>query len=233
MVAARRLSTAPFDFGGDQALVTIEGRRVTLRNITVQDSPGNGITIRYSAWGTIAGATVRNNARHGIGVHQNSFALIGAGRGEHPAAGTAPGNTIQNNTRHGVAVTGGSQAHIFHNLLTHNDRGISVTSGGAASIDGNTISDNINRGISFSVNGTGSLSTNADHHDTVGNGAPVMNPENNLIQQNPIGVRCRLGGGATGNPQDFGTGNPGTGGTPHASDTNTFDCHISSTLNFP
>jgi len=167
-------------------------------------------------------------------VNQGAFARIGAGPGEHPAAGTAPGNILQNNTRHGVAVTGNSHAHIFHNLITGNDRGISVTSSGAATIDGNTISGNVSRGISFSANGTGVLSSNGDHHDTgAGNDRPVVDPENNIIQQNPIGVRCRLGGAVTGNPQDFGAGNPGTGDSPHASDTNIFDCHISSTLNFP
>ncbi len=47
-----------FDAGGDQSLVTIEGRRVTLRNITVQDSPRNGIAIRRGGWAIIEGATV-------------------------------------------------------------------------------------------------------------------------------------------------------------------------------
>ncbi|MCZ6447351.1 MAG: hypothetical protein O6831_03825, partial [Alphaproteobacteria bacterium] len=83
-----------------------------------------------------------------------------------------------------------------------------------------------------SENGAVRLSSDGSHHDTgLGNARLVVDPENNLIELNGEGLRCRRGGAANGNEQNFGVGNPGTGDTPHSDDVLiASDCHVRNTV---
>ncbi len=114
--------------------------------------------------------------------------------------------------------------NIFHNLITDNNRGINLTNGGSADIDANVITGNTERGISLLTNASVRLSSDSSHYGKV---PGLTSLENNLIQGNDFGVRCALGGSASGNPQNFGTGNT-TANTQISG-----SCPISSSLNFP
>lgn len=185
-------------------LVRVQALLVTIRNLTVRNSPRVGIHVRRSGSALIEGNTIEMNANDGVRVVQSAYARIGAGSGEHPAAGAAPGNLIQNNGRDGIFVGIGGSAHVFHNKITGNTRdGIRVTTSAAARIDGNEITGN-DRGVHFRINAAARLS---DHPNHYGTNPTFAGPENNLIQGNSVGLRCRLGGAADGNLQNFGTGN--------------------------
>ena len=205
--------------GGTRSLVIVQALNVRIRNITVTDSPRSGILVRRGGSAIIEGVTVTLSASSGIVVIQSAFARIGPASA-HPAAGNAPGNVISDNIRHGIAVGGGANAAIFHNSITGNDRGINITNAGSADIDANVITGNAARGLSLLTNAAVFLSTNSNHHDTgAGDARSVVDPENNLIELNGIGIRCRLGGSASGNEQNFGVGN--------TNDTNIVACHVS------
>ena len=207
---------------GALSLVQVQALNVRIRNITVQYSPGAGIHVRSSGSAIIEGSTIKYNAADGILVNQSAYARIGSGLDDHPAtAGTETGNDINNNGTSGIAVRSSANADIFHNSITVNVRGINITNAGSANIAGNDITDNTARGISLLTSGAVSLSQNAVHSET------------NLIEENVIGIRCRLGGSASGTSQNFGVGNPGTGGTPDSDDTNISGCHVEGTINPP
>ena len=215
------------------SLLRVQALNVSILNLTVQKSPRGGIHVLNGGSATIQGTTSTGNDTHGIQVNRSSYALIGPESGFHPAAGDPPGNHIFNNTRHGIVVIGSANADIFHNLITGNNRGILIHASGSADIDGNEITGNTTRGIHITNNAAARLSTDRNHHDTgLGDTRPVVDLENNLIEGNGVGLRCRRGASATGNEQNFGVGNPGTGGTPHSGDKDIFDCHVSPDL-FP
>jgi hypothetical protein len=199
-----------------RALVRVHGSDVKLFGLTVENSPDTGIQVRRAGSAVIRGSTIRNNARHGIGVTHSSYAHIGADAGNHDLPGFpgSQGNTIENNGGHGVNIGGSSSAHLFHNIIRNNGtvldpaHGIQITRGGSARIDGNEITGNTNNGIRVTMFSAVRFSDHGNH------GEP------NLIELNAVGLRCGdLGGALDGNPQVFGVGNPGTGGTPHADDT--------------
>ena len=203
--------------GGAESLVVVEARNVRIQNITVTDSPGAGIHVRSSGSVVIEGTTIKDNATDGIRVNQSAYARIGSGLNDHPAAaGTETGNDINHNGKSGIAVRSSATADISHNSITINERGINITNAGSANIAGNDITDNTARGISLLTSGAASLSQNTVHSET------------NEIEENVIGIRCRLGGSASGTAQDFGTGNPG--GDDHTNDTNISGCHVESTV---
>lgn len=207
---------------GALSLVQVQALNVRIQNITVQNSPGAGIHVRSSGSAIIEGTTIKDNAADGILVNQSAYARIGSGLDDHPAtAGTETGNDINYNGTSGIAVRSSANADIFHNSITVNVRGINITNAGSANIAGNDITDNTARGISLLTSGAVSLSQNAVHSET------------NLIEENVIGIRCRLGGSASGTSQNFGVGNPGTVGTPHSDDTNISGCHVEGTINPP
>ncbi len=207
---------------GALSLVQVQALNVRIQNITVQNSPGAGIHVRSSGSAIIEGTTIKDNAADGILVNQSAYARIGSGLDDHPAtAGTETGNDINYNGTSGIAVRSSANADIFHNSITVNVRGINITNAGSANIAGNDITDNTARGISLLTGGAVSLSQNAVHSET------------NLIEENVIGIRCRLGGSASGTSQNFGVGNPGTGGTPDSDDTNISGCHVEGTINPP
>jgi nitrous oxidase accessory protein NosD len=221
------------DVAGTRSLVIVQALNVRIQNITVQRSPRHGIQVGRGGSAIIEGTTVTLSAQHGILVHQSAYARIGPDSGDHPAAGDAPGNDINNNTRYGISVGSSANADIFHNSITGNDRGINIINAGSANIDANVITDNTERGISLLTSGAGSFSTNSNHHDTgAGDARPVDDIENNLIQENGIGLRCRLGGSGEGkNEQNFGTGNPGS--DDHTDDTDIVGCHVESAIFTP
>ena len=202
---------------GTLSLVQVQALNVRIQNITVQNSPGAGIHVRSSGSAIIEGTTIKDNAADGILVNQSAYARIGSGLDDHPAAaGTGTGNDIKDNGKSGIAVRSSATADIFHNSITGNERGINITNAGSANIAGNDITDNTARGLSLLTSGAVSLSQNAVHSET------------NLIEENVIGIRCRLGGSASGILQDFGVGNPGTGGTPDSDNTDIIGgCHVS------
>ena len=212
----------PAPVGGTKALLRVFASDVTIRDITVQDSPGIGITIRRSGSATIRGTIVQNNIRHGISVSRSGHARIGASSGEHdnpPTAGSE-GNIIQLNGQHGIIVRLSAGARIFHNNILGNTlSGIRLAECGSADIDGNNITGNTDRGIFLSTNASVRLSDAVQHGEA------------NLIAENTQGVRCRLGGALRGDPQDFGTGNPGSG--DHTDDTDiSGSCPVATSLGF-
>lgn len=198
-----------------RALVRVHGSNVRLIGLAVQNSPEMGIQVRRSGSAVIRGSMIRNNALHGVGVSHSSYAKLGANASNHDLPGIAgsQGNIIENNGGHGVKILGSSSAHLFHNIIRNNGtvgvprHGVLITTGSSARIDGNEITGNTNHGIHVTLNSAVNLSDHQNH------GEP------NLIETNAVGLRCKLGGALEGNPQDFGAGNPGTGGTPHADDT--------------
>ncbi len=211
---------------GAQSLVVVEARNVRIQNITVTNSPGSGIDVRSNGSAIIEGTTVTLSARHGIKVSMSAYARIGSDL-DHPAAGTGTGNVISDNAQvlvngSGIFVQGSANADIFHNLVTGNSRGININNAGSADIDGNKITGNTARGLSLLTSGAVVL------------GLDFVHGHNNLIELNGIGIRCRLGGAADGNLQNFGVGNPGTGDTPHSDDTDiTGSCHVTSAIFTP
>ena len=214
--------------GGTQPLVVVEARNVRIQNIIVTNSPGSGIDVRSNGSAIIEGTTVTLSARHGIEVSMSAYARIGSGENDHPAtAGDETGNVISDNAQvlangSGIFVKGSANADIFHNLITGNNRGININNAGSADIDGNKITGNTARGLSLLTSGAVVL------------GLDFVHGHNNLIELNGIGIRCRLGGAADGNLQNFGVGNPGTGGTPHSDDTDiTGSCHVTSAIFTP
>ena len=206
------------NIGGSQSLVIVQALNVRIRNITVTDSPRSGILVRRGGSAIIEGTTVKDSAANGIAVNQSAYARIGPAS-DHPAAGTGKGNDIKDNGTSGIAVRSGATADIFHNSITGNVRGINITNAGSANIAGNDITDNTERGISLLTSGAVSLSQDTVHGET------------NLIQENVIGIRCRLGGSGSGILQDFGTGNPGSDN--HTADTNIIGCHVEGAIFTP
>lgn len=209
--------------GGTSDLLRVLASNVTIRDITVQNSPDIGITIDRSGSAVIRGATVQGNARHGISVARSSAAVIGAGSSNHdnpPTAGSE-GNIISGNGGHGVIVRHSSGVNIFHNNILNNVKsGIFLAEGSSADIDGNSITGNTQRGIELHTNASVKLSDQAQHG------------EMNLIEENTKGVLCQEGGALRGNPQDFGTGNPGSG--DHTDDTDIdVSCPVAGSLAFP
>ena len=190
------------------ALLQVRALNVSIQNLTVQNSPRSGIAVARGGSASIQGVTSTGNGNHGISVSRAAFALIGPEGRDHPAAGTGTGNHIFGNTRHGIFVGGGANADIFHNLITGNRRGINISTNGSADIDGNEITGNSQAGIQFFNNGAVRLSDSSNHFDTATNAAEEE-LENNLIEKNGEGLRCRRGGAAQGNLQNFGVGNPG------------------------
>ncbi len=69
--------------GGPAPLLLILASNITVRGITVENSPGHDIAIRSSGSATIQGTIVQNNARHGIAVGRSGFAVIGGKTGNH------------------------------------------------------------------------------------------------------------------------------------------------------
>ena len=151
---------------------------------------------------------INNNGRDGVRVNRTSY-------------GRVVGNDISDNDGDGVRVQRGSNAEIADNdtISSNTKSGISLSTGGSADIDENTIENNTERGISLSTNASVRLSDDPNQ-----GGA-------NIIQENDIGIRCRLGGALTGDPQDFGTGNPGGG--DHTDDTDiSGSCPTATSLGF-
>lgn len=224
--------TAVIDGTGfaQRPLVRVQATNVVIRNFTIQNGPGDGIQVRRSGSAIIKGNTIQNNARNGILVNKTSYALIGPANTHPNPAGTGQGNVIQDNGVHGIVVRDSANAHIYHNKIFSNDFiGINLNTGGSADIDGNEITENV-RGINFFTNSSVRLSSNDTHHDA---NPGLTSLENNLIENNTIGIRCFLGGSADGSPQNFGVGNPGTGGTPHSDDTViSGSCPIATSLGF-
>ncbi len=195
---------------GAESLVVVEARNVRIQNITVTDSPGAGIHVRSSGSVIIEGTTVKYNATDGIRVNQSAYARIGSGLNDHPAAaGTETGNDINHNGKSGIAVRSSATADISHNSITINERGINITNAGSANVAGNDIIGNTARGISLLTSGAVSLSQNTVHSET------------NLIQGNPIGFRCSLGGSASGTSQTYSgnTSNTQISGSCHVETT--------------
>lgn len=199
-----------------RALVRVQGSNVKLFGLTVENSPDIGIQVRRAGSAVIRGSTIRNNAFHGIGVGHSSYAHIGSGGSNHDLPGVpgSQGNIIENNGGHGVKVLGSSSANLFHNIIRNNGtvldpkHGVLITTAGSARLDGNEITGNTDNGIRVTMFSAVKFSDNSNHS------------EPNLIELNAVGLRCGdLGGALDGNPQDFGAGNPGTGGAPHADDT--------------
>ena len=208
------------------SLLQVRALNVSILNLTVQNSPRSGINVGRGGSAIIQGVTSTGNGTHGISVTRAAYALIGPGGFDHPVAGTGTGNQLFGNTRHGISVVGSASADIFHNLITSNVRGINISNSGSAFIDGNVITGNSEGGIQFFSNGAVTLSSSRNHHDTgLGNARPVVDPENNLIEGNDVGLRCRRGGAAQGNEQNFGTGNTTNFIIPPEG-----ECHVRSTV---
>ena len=207
------------------SLLRVRALNVSILNLTVQNSPRAGINVEFGGSAIIQGVTSRDNGLHGIAVARAAYAQIGPTGFDHPAAGVPPGNHLFDNTRNGINVRNGANAQIFHNLITGNNRGINISNNGSAEIDGNVITGNADAGIRLSENGAARFSSHPNHHDTgAGDARPVVDPENNLIQGNDEGLRCRRGGAASGNEQNFGTGN--TSGNVFIAG----DCHVRNTV---
>lgn len=205
-------------FGADPALIRVRSSNVLIKGLTIQNSANNGILVQLGGSAVIKSNIIQNNTDAGINVNASAHAVIGNSSGNHATAPTAgsEGNVIQGNAN-GIVVRLGGSAYVFHNHITGNGQGISLSAGGSADIDGNTIDQNTSRGIALSTNAAARLSGHPNHGEA------------NLIENNPIGLRCRLGGSASGDAQDFGSGNPGGG--DHGSDIDTVgSCPISSAI---
>ena len=184
--------------GGGLPLLLVHASNITIRDITVQDSPGHGIQIRRSGSAVIQGTTVRNNARNGIAVVRSGFAIIGPEAGNHDNPGTpgSVGNSISGNGSNGVRVRLSAGAFIFHNNIFGNgSSGISLSEGASADIAGNNITGNTRRGINLLTNASVQLSDSFTHGEA------------NLINGNDVGIRCRTGGALRGIAPDFTGGN--------------------------
>ena len=212
------------DAEGSGALIRVRALNVRILNLTVQNGSTHGIQVQRGGSAIIQGTTVQDNVRHGISVFDHAFAIIGpeprSDNHDNPPASGSLGNIISGNDSTGVNIGQSSGARIFHNNILGNDsNGIGLSEGGSADISGNSITGN-RRGIRLVTNASVRLSDTG--HD-----------EMNLIQENTnSGVRCVLGGALRGNPQNFGTGNPGGGN--HTDDTDiSNDCPVDSSLAFP
>ncbi|MDX1485325.1 MAG: right-handed parallel beta-helix repeat-containing protein [Alphaproteobacteria bacterium] len=209
--------------GGAGTLVRVRAMLVRFQNFTVKDSPRHGIQVHRSGSAIIEGNTIQDSSGDGIILSNSAYAQIGPGSGDHPAAGTGRGNLIQVNGRHGINVRGAAHASIFHNKIANNGiDGIHGEVGGVADIDGNEITGN-SRGIRLRTNAVAKLSDHPNHYDT---NPGLGSIENNKIQDNGVGLHCRLGGALNGNLQNFGTGN--------TADTDfTGSCHVNSDVHIP
>ena len=211
-------------------LVRISGAsNVTIKGFTIHNAPRNGLVVRRGGSAVITGNTISDNANNGILVHQSSSARVGSSRDNHALAGTpgSEGNVVENNGGDGIVIRTASSADMFHNIVRNNglpanpSRGIFLEVGGSAFLSGNKITSNTDRGVHAATNASIRWSADAFHQ------------EQNLIQLNGEGIVCRTGAAMSGNPQNFGVGNPGTGGTPHSDDTDiSGTCAISGALGF-
>ena len=194
-----------------------------VENITISN---NHITLRGVSGASI---TADDAGRPVIGVQginvliENISSISGGGGGicvNRAASARIRNNTIEDSSSsHGILLNQSAGADIFNNTISGNQRGIGLTTGGSADIDGNTIEDNDVTGISLGTNASVRLSNDSNFGGE------------NLIQENPVGIRCNLGGALEGDPQDFGAGNPGAG--DHTDDTNiSADCPTAISLGF-
>ena len=112
-----------------------------MRNATIQNAVGSGVTAMYSSQATIEGNTIQNNAENGIKVDYGSSATITA-------------NTIRGNRQDGIGVYNTSVARIgltetgvaAGNLIDGNGAdyydGIQLANGSTGYVYGNTIQNN-------------------------------------------------------------------------------------------
>jgi parallel beta helix pectate lyase-like protein len=131
---------------------------------------------------------LRNNARDGIAINDNSSARIGFLDGQDAAARP---NIIDGNSRGGVTVSRSSSARIAGNSFTGNaDYAVRLVRGGQADVAGNTMNNNLG-GILVRENSTAILADAGD-----GLGAFLTTPNSGVNTQN--GVRCRQAGVVSG-----------------------------------
>lgn len=127
----------------DGTTMTIRGRDVTVRNLTVNGGQ-TGIAVRGGGTAVIENNTIQGASGSGLVVNQQAFARI-------------INNTIQNNGNNGVAITENSNARVgfltnndtaaLPNTITGNNRGIVVSESSSAVIVGNNISNNALEGV--------------------------------------------------------------------------------------
>jgi hypothetical protein len=124
--------------------VQIRGRGITIKGFTIIGGR-HGVQLIRGGTGTVDGNLIKNAAVHGVGVHNNSFALI-------------VDNTIENNGFNGICVCEHSVADIGFrgdfatqsspNVVRNNgSNGILVADASYAEIESNSVYGNISAGI--------------------------------------------------------------------------------------
>lgn len=191
----------PSPVGDTTSLVTIRATNVTIKGFTIQDGPGNGVSVGRSGSAIIENNTIQRHARSGILITNGSYAGVGdaSGATPHPTPGDR-GNTIFDNGNHGVVINTNGSADIYHNVIDENGgAGIQLNVGSAADIDANEITDNDRAGIRLRQNASVRLDDFRRHGEA--------GDDPNAINGNERGIDCRTGASLEGNPPDFTGGN--------------------------
>jgi parallel beta-helix repeat protein len=173
---------------GQDGIQVIRGGSAFIENNTVQGIGRSGIVVAMSSFAHITGNTIQGNFADGIMVVDNSTARIGVKNHDQT---TATPNTIQGN-EYGVTVVRSSAATIVGNTITENTYdGIRIAKVSQADISDNTIDGNGRYGILVTQNSgvnlgkdTGDTIFDQPNRSTVGNGA--------------YGLGCTIGGYADG-----------------------------------
>jgi parallel beta-helix repeat protein len=145
--------------GGRNGIAGVGASNLTVRDVAVQASGGNGIVYASGSSGTIDRCTIQGNTRTGIVVDgswaritnctiQNNAGGISVINGGSAVIGitnrsVAAGNTIRQNTGSGINVLFGAIATVAMNTITQNTGiGISILNATATISGGNTITGN-------------------------------------------------------------------------------------------
>lgn len=181
--------------GGRNGISVEDGGTASIRDNIIQNTGRSGINVTRHSSAEIVNNTLKNNLT-GVLVINHSHARIGV-EGPPPARILGP-NVIENNGERGIVITASSYAKIFANVIRNNtgstfSDGILIDKMSHADINGNTIDGNGRDGIRVQENSGANIGT-----DSTGATATVDDDTN--TGNNPgFGIRCRVGGYASGN----------------------------------
>ena len=140
---------------------------------TIQNNGNGGIRIGAGSHAGIEGNVIGNNTGAGISVDNSSSAVIGV---------LGFSNTIQNNTGGGVVLRRSSGARILAAVISNNTgNGVQISRASQADVGSNTINGNTEDGIRVEEN----------------SGLNLF-PSPNRGSNTQFGIRCSIGGYATG-----------------------------------
>jgi parallel beta-helix repeat protein len=149
------------------------GGGATIRNCTVRNTGGSGISFFHGGKGTVDNCTVQNNGGHGVVIEGGSATVINSAISSNTLVGISvslagsarigitdlnlyAGNTISNNQGSGILISNSGSAHIGGNTISGNGTnpsslfgffGVLISNASANLVGNNSITGNSGTGV--------------------------------------------------------------------------------------